>query len=240
MKAKGDHRIEHDNIEVPKRIDGKYILSEIVSVLSFEKGFFYTVKELAIRPGKSIAHFIRKDRSKLIKPIPFIIFSSLIYTVVQHYLVNNDFLDQFASGYTETLDIKTSALVAIFEWIKENYGYTNIAMSIFISFWVKLVFRKIDYNFYEVLTFLLYVSGISTLIYSLSIIAEIITDYRLLYWGGIASFIYSSWALGQIYHKRNPINYFKGAAANLLGMISFYFLAIVLGTTIDMIALNSN
>lgn len=238
MKIKNDGRSQYDNIKVPKRIDRKYILSEIVSVLNFDKGIFYTIIELVIRPGKSIQHFIQKDRSKLVKPITFVIFCALLYTIAQSYKINSDFLDQFGIGYTNSLGLKTSALVNMLEWVKKNYGYANIGMSIFIAFWVKLFFRKFDYNFYEILTSLLYMLGISSLIYTLFLTLEILTDYRLLYWGGIIGFIYSSWAVGQFYNKRKAINYFKGATANLLGMTTFYFIVIILGTTIDMLILN--
>lgn len=239
VKTKDDLINKYDKTKVLKRIDRKYILSELVSLLNLDKGILYTVKEIVIRPGKSVQHFIHNDRNKLVKPITFIIFCSLIYTIIQQYLINNDFFDQFGSGYNDALGLKKSALVNTFEWLKNNYGYTNILMSIFIAFWIKLFFRKFNYNFFEILTLLLYVLGISTLIYSLFIIIEILTDYRLLHWGGIIGFIYSSWAIGQFYNKRKVLNYFKGATANLLGMITFYFILIILSGIIDMIILNS-
>lgn len=237
IKVKDDFLNKNDNQKVPKRIDRKYILSELVSILNFDKGIIYTIKEIVIRPGRSVQHFIKNDRNKIVKPITFIIFCSLIYTIAQQYLINNDFLDEFGRGYTNTLGFKNSALVSIFEGVKKNYGYTNILMSIFIALWVKLFFRKSNYNFYEILTFLLYVLGVSTLIYSLFIVLDILTGYKLLYLGGIVGFIYSSWALGQFYYNGKSIKYFKGAIANLLGMITFYFISIVIGTTIDMILL---
>ena len=44
-----------------KRIDGRYIISEIGSILNFKKGFFYTVRELLLRPGITIQRFINTD-----------------------------------------------------------------------------------------------------------------------------------------------------------------------------------
>jgi hypothetical protein len=38
------------NLKELKRIDKNYIFSEIESVLNFDKGILYTVKELLIRP----------------------------------------------------------------------------------------------------------------------------------------------------------------------------------------------
>lgn len=240
VKVKDDFYDKYDNTKIPKRIDGKYILSEIISVLNFDKGIFYTIKELVIRPGENIKYFIQKDRSKLVKPITFVIFCSLIYTIAQQYLINKDFLDQFGSGYTNAIGLKKSVLVDILEWLKKNYGYTNILMSIFIALWIKLFFRKFNYNLFEILTLLLYVLGISTLIYSLFVVLDILTGYRLLYSGGFIGFIYSSWAIGQFYNQKKVLNYFKGAAANFLGMTTFYFISFIFGTTIDMITLNFN
>lgn len=238
ITTKVNFQNQYDKPNNLKRIDRKYILSELVSVLNFNKGIFYTIKELSIRPGKSIKHFIQKDRNKFVKPISFVILCSIIYTIAQQHLINKGFINEFGRGYTDSFGLKNLVLINTFDWTKKNYGYTNILISIFIAFWVKLFFKKLDYNFYEILTFLLYVLGISTLIYSSFIVLEIITDLSLSFWGGIVGFIYSSWAIGQIDNKRKFINYFKGSTANLLGIITFYFIIVIFGSTIDLITLN--
>ncbi len=66
-----------------KRINGKYIVSEVGSVLNFEKGFFYTIKELLLRPGKTVQEFINRDRKRIVKPIIFLIICSLVYTLAE-------------------------------------------------------------------------------------------------------------------------------------------------------------
>ncbi len=240
MKIENDYKHNYDSSKIPKRIDGKYIFNEIVHILNFDKGIFYTIKELIIRPGKSILHFIQKDRSKLVKPITYVLFCSLFYTIPQQYLTNSDFWNVFGRGYTDSLGLKESALVNILKWTKNNYGYTNILMSVFIALWIKLFFRKFNYNFFEILTLLLYVLGTSTLIYSVFMILDILTDYKLLFFGGIIGFIYSSYAIAQFYNKNKVLNYFKGATVNFLGMITFYFIPLIVGSIIDMIILNSN
>ena len=71
--------------ETLKRIDRHYIMHEIQHVLHFERGILYTIRELFIRPGENIRKFISENRSRLVKPIIFIIVSSLIYTFINHY-----------------------------------------------------------------------------------------------------------------------------------------------------------
>lgn len=145
---------------VLKRIDKKYIIQEVSSVLLFEKGILHTIKELAIRPGKSIKEFLTENRHRLIKPIIFIIITSLIYT-----LVNNIF--NFEQGYINYEGQVQSNITTIFQWISSNYGYANIIMAVFIALWLKLFFRKSPYNFFEVLILLCFLIGMGMLIFSI-------------------------------------------------------------------------
>ncbi len=50
-------------------------------MINFDKGIFYTIKELLIRPGENIPKFIHNDRNRLVKPLIFVIVCSLIYTI---------------------------------------------------------------------------------------------------------------------------------------------------------------
>ena len=49
---------ESENPRTLERINGKYIWNEIISVLIFEKGILFTLKELFIRPAYTIRWFL--------------------------------------------------------------------------------------------------------------------------------------------------------------------------------------
>jgi hypothetical protein len=216
------------NPKILSKIDGKYIISEIISVINFDKGIFYTIKELLTKPGENVQKFIHSDRKRLVKPIIFLIICSLIYTITQQIL-------RFEDGYVNAGGFGDSALTSITEWIQKNYGYANILMSIFIAFWIKIFFKKYKYNFFEIIILLCFVMGIGMLIYTTFGIIESITKIRILNFAGIIGIIYTSWAIGQFFDKNKKMNYLKGLIAYLLGMVSFYFLAIILGLGIDYI-----
>jgi hypothetical protein len=144
-----------------RRIDGRYILSEIGSVLNFDKGILYTIRELLVRPGATVQKFIHSDRNRLVRPIIFVIVSSLIYTIAQQLL-------NFEDGYVNAGGFGDSAITNIYEWIQSNYGYANILMAIFITIWIRIFFRKYDYNFFEITILLCFVMGIGMLIYTTS------------------------------------------------------------------------
>ncbi len=217
------------NPKTLKRINGSYILSEIVSVLNFDKGFFYTIKELLVRPGENIQKFIHSDRNRLVKPIIFVIVCSLMYSLAQQLL-------KFEDGYANAGGFGDSAVSSIYGWIQKNYGYANILMAVFIAFWIKLFFKKYSYNIFEILILLCFVMGIGMLIYTTFGIIESFTKLKLLLVGGIIGIIYTSWAIGQFFDKNKKVNYLKGLVAYLLGMMTFYFLAVILGLGIDLIS----
>ncbi|TXE15848.1 DUF3667 domain-containing protein [Psychroflexus gondwanensis] len=211
-----------------KRIDGHYVLQEIRSVVSFEKGFLFTLKELATNPGESVKEFLNKDRKRLVKPIVFLIFTSLIYSVLNSLL-------SFEGDYMKFSGENDSAVLTIFEWIQGNYGYTNIVMAIFIGFWTKLFFRKYRFNIFEILVLLCFVMGFGMLIFSIFGILEAITSNNIMQIAGIVGFVYTTWAIGQFYGKRKTINYIKAFFAYTLGMLTFAISAILIGTAIDLL-----
>jgi len=64
-----------------KRIDGHYIVHEIEHILHFERGILYTIRELVKNPGQKIRNYLSENRSRLVKPILYIILTSLIHSL---------------------------------------------------------------------------------------------------------------------------------------------------------------
>ena len=128
-----------------KRIDRQYVIDEISSVITFDKGFFYTVKELFKRPGSTIREFILEDRKRLVKPIVFLIICSFFYTIAQQFL-------SFEADYIKLNidDRNTSFIIKMYDWFSKNYGYANILMAILITLWINIFFKKYNYNYYEI------------------------------------------------------------------------------------------
>ena len=209
-----------------KRIDGHYIVHEIEHLLHFEKGLLYTIRELLLRPGQTVRHFINEDRSRLVKPVLFIIITSLIYTLVNHYFHIED-------GYVNYKESMPSTTGRIFKWIQDHYGYSNMIMGVFIAWWAKIFFKKYNYNVFEILILLCFIMGIGMLIFALFALLEQLTHTKLMQVAGLAGFAYSAWAIGQFFDKTKAMNYVKAFAAYILGMLTFSLAAILLGTIID-------
>lgn len=217
------------NIEPLQRIDGKYLLDEISSVFNFEKGLFYTIRELLIRPGETVREFIQKDRTRLVKPIIFIIICSFIYSIVQQIF-------KFEDGYIGYSFVKESAINSIFDWVSKNYGYANLLMGVFIAFWIKTFFRKYNYNFYEILILLCFIMGIGMLLFAFFGIADSLIDLQIIDKGYLIGIIYILWAIVQFFDKKKFMNYPKAIVSYFLGMITFMTGIFILGTIIDLLS----
>ncbi|MCF6308781.1 MAG: DUF3667 domain-containing protein [Flavobacteriaceae bacterium] len=211
-----------------KRINGQYILSEIGSVLNFDKGILFTIKELLLRPGQSIRNFVLDDRNRLVKPVIFIIVTSLIYSLINHFF-------HIEEGYMKFEETKQSTTGHIFIWVQDHYGYANIIMGIFIVLWIKLFFRKYNYNFFEILILLCFIMGIGMLIFSIFAIFKVLTHIDLMQIASIVSVLYSAWAIGQFFDKSKFSNYVKAFFSYLLGFLTFTFTVILIGTLIDLV-----
>ncbi|POY39303.1 hypothetical protein C3K47_02055 [Solitalea longa] len=211
-----------------KRINGHYLIHEIEHVLHFERGILYTIKELLTNPGQNVRNYLTENRSRLVKPIIFIIVTSLIYSLSSSFF-------HFEDGYVSYSENKKSATSAIFKWVQGHYGYANIIMGVFIALWSKLFFRKYEFNIFEILILLCFVMGIGMLIYSVFGIVQGLTHFNIMQFAAIVGFVYTTWAIGQFYEKGKIINYVKAFFAYILGMLTFTLSAILLGILIDLI-----
>jgi hypothetical protein len=214
-----------------KKIDKHYVMHEVSHLLHLEKGFFYTVKELFLRPGKSIRTFITEDRNKLMKPIAFLIFSSLVFTLCEYLFKANVIYQQ-----KENLDLNKSSYGAIINWTKDHWGYTNIMISIFIGWCLRSFFRQYKYNLFESIVLICFVTGQSMLIFAMftPFVSFLGTGLYLLL-SSVVTYGYAVWAIAQFYDGKKVLNYIKALAAYFFGSILFFLLLVPVGLIADLV-----
>lgn len=211
------------------RVDWHYIVHEIQHVLHLEKGIAHTVKELLVNPGPSINEFIRVDRSRLVKPVLFLVLTSLVYTTLEHlFHVEQKYID-YVGG---TTDLMRGTL---FNWLQNHYGYANLIQGLFIAFWLKLFYRDHNYNFFEILILLCFVMSMGMLIFSIFSLFEGFTGLHVMSIAGAVGVTYCSWAIGHFFGGRRVSSYFKAFASYMLGMLTFTITAFVLSALLDLI-----
>ncbi|RAJ08651.1 uncharacterized protein DUF3667 [Chitinophaga skermanii] len=210
---------------VIKRVDSHYVVHEITHVLHLEKGIFYTMKELLLRPGYCVKEFFTHDRSRLVKPIIWIIITSLIYTIFEHLL----HAENATQGTTTVSPTANKMLV----WIQAHYGYSNIIMGLCIALLLKLFFFKYPYNLYEILILLCFLMGMGMLILTVFVIVKNGLHIPTGHTGAFVAMGYSIWGIIQFYGTKKVSTYILATAAYLIGSQGFYFLAGLIGAIID-------
>jgi hypothetical protein len=214
---------EADNLYAnnkPKRINSSYIIHEITHLLHIESGFLYTVKHLFLRPGKLVRNFVLEDRSKVTKPLIFLIFCGTIFTLIFHFFhIEYVFfsLNNKLGNIDEFLEME-----AISNWTNSHIGYTALITGFFIALWITLFFRKHKYNVYEITILLCYAVGQALLIISVFTLISLLLKVRGIASTGIfASYFYVFWSIGQFFGERKIINYIKATICCILGAVSF-------------------
>lgn len=194
-----------------KRIDKAYFFDEISQIFNFEKGFLFTIKALFTNPIQNIKVFITENRSRLVKPIPFLIICSVLYALASKFL---GFDTSKVEVKTDDADMPNFAQV-----ISENYEYVNIVFAVIVAFCVKLFFRKSAYNFFEIFVLQCYLSGAETLITMLTGIVQSIVKADLIGYGMLVGFIYSIVFTAQFFDKRKPLSYIKALLARIIAFL---------------------
>ncbi|GAB3919910.1 hypothetical protein GCM10028827_00730 [Mucilaginibacter myungsuensis] len=211
-----------------KRVDGHYVSHEIQHLLHLEKGILYTVWELLVRPGRNVKEFITDNRSRLVKPIIFIIITSLVYSTISHFF-------HVGEGYVSYQGQATSSAAKMFAWVEGHYGYSNIMMGIFIALWLQLFFRRSGYNFFEILILLCFAMGMGMLIFALFVIAEALLKIPAMQIAAVIGIAYCTWAIGQFFNAKKISAYLKAFFAYLLGMVTFSAVILLLGALVDVL-----
>ena len=213
-----------------KRIDGRYIVHEIGDFFLANRGFLYTIKRMFINPGESVRLFITEDRYRFIKPVSFVIITSLLYTLICQFfhIGAQDF--QFQQH-----EVELPTVNLLINWMTDYQGYTSIITGFFIAFWVKLFFRKSDYNIFEIFILFCFLSGVASLYSSIVIIIQGYTHLKLLHISILPIMIYYAWATAQFFDKKKATNYIKAFLSYIFGYLAFGILVAFIAVFIDLI-----
>lgn len=156
-----------------KRINFPYLIQQLIlGVFHVDKGFFYTAKELLIRPGTTLRNYLDGKRVRYFKPFGFLFLTATIYTFLAFTL--NISFDIENTGAFNTDNNSTTHLNSYASWFLEHYAISNLAFLPFIALASWLVYKKEKYNYGENIILAAYISGQLNL--------SVIVFFPLFYW----------------------------------------------------------
>lgn len=141
-----------------------YLIQEfILGVFHVDKGFFFTIKELFIRPGKTLRNYLEGKRIRYFKPFGYLFLSATIYTFLSLALNISFNLESYVTDFMATTGEATHDVLDNINlrtsWITNNYALMNLLFLPFIALCSWLIFRKEKYNYGENVVIAAYISG---------------------------------------------------------------------------------
>jgi uncharacterized membrane protein len=85
----------------PKRITWNLIWSDFLNVINFEKGVFFSIKGLILKPKETVDDFLYGNRGIHANPIRFLLFSTAVITLLNFYLIIQPNLEKGTFTQTE-------------------------------------------------------------------------------------------------------------------------------------------
>ncbi|MEM9671511.1 MAG: DUF3667 domain-containing protein [Bacteroidota bacterium] len=145
IETSGQESIENN---IAPRITTQYIWNEVLKTLSWEKGFFFTAKELLLKPGATIRVYLQGERKKYSNPLRFLVFVTAAVTLLT---IN---LDLFGQLYRDTGTLSAEGAAQQMQNAVKNFIYQYFNIITFLSIPLLAVlsylfFRRRGYNYAE-------------------------------------------------------------------------------------------
>lgn len=210
------------------RINLHYILHELQhSILHVDKGMFYTIKELIVRPGYAIKDYLSGKRVNHFKPFAFVVILGAIYGFLVHFFNIYPEVHIFGDAKVETVDDKNRA---IFEWMYAHYSQIMFVVIPISALSSCLTFRKSGYNYMEHVIIYSYITGIHIIILMAIYPLYYLTMSSVVYFiTFIVSYSYNVWVLAQLFKTTSWTKVsLKAVFSILLSILMIFILTILI------------
>ena len=208
------------------------------SIFQVNRGLFYTIKSLIIRPGHTIREFLNGQRKYYFKPIAFILLLSTFYFLITKILGATTLLENAISGFRRGAESQSdhlhNAVILEFstEWFTNNFAYSNLLLIPALSIASYISFYGRKQNFLEHMVINSYIGGQQTIFYAFFTIFDFVVKQSDLgvTLAFVISIVYRFWTFIQFYQTENKI---YTALRLVLTYIVFYFIIMIfLGTLV--------
>lgn len=217
------------------RINLSNFINEVTeSVFQINKGFFYTIKELFLRPGNSLKEFLNGKRKNHFKPIAYVLTLSTMYFLITQVTDQNTWMDDLISGWVNGATGPAEGMQppTIFIWFSKNYAYSSLLLLPVFSLASYLSFLKFGTNYLEHIVINSYITGQQAIFYSLfAIVTTVIESDVIEVLSLLLSVSYTCWVFWHFFSEGNrTMNLLRSIMTYTLYLIfSFGLLLVLMG-----------
>ena len=213
------------------RINFHYWIHELQhSIFHVDRGIFYTIKELATRPGYMILEYLEGMRIRQFKPFAFIVITATIYAFISNYLDLKPYEITTTSADTEIAEKSVIISKMLYEWVYSHYSLYLLFCIPFFAFGSLIMFRKYKYNYFEHLVLNTYLTGGQIIVYLLLLPLCYFFSIHTYFWISLLiSSTYMLWGYIQfIYTGRKVITALRGIVSITIGSVMCIFILTII------------
>jgi Protein of unknown function (DUF3667) len=217
------------------RIDWHFLGHELEhSVLHMDRGIFYSLNNLMLRPGHLMRDYIEGRRARQVKPLLLLMITAAMMVFLAKYFLEGDLMGSAISvGGTDAARM-ANALAAVKNWMNANYAATTLLLLPLEAAAFNLAFRRVgNLNYPEWLVIATFLT-VQTFV-----IMVLVTPFQRTYpqvqlWGLSLAILYNVFSLALFF---NDYPRWKAVLRSLLGfgifmvfnaVFSFVLTAVVL------------
>lgn len=219
------------------RINLSNFLNELSEgVFQINKGFFYTLRVLFVRPGNALQEFLDGKRKNHFKPIAYVLTLSTIYFLITKVTGQSTWIDDLISGWLSGSNDEGEAprSPAVLTWASKNFAYSSLLLLPVFSLASYWAFYKFGKNYLEHIVINAYITGQQAIFYALFAVIGLVVEVSWL--EALPSLIavsYTFWVFSQLFSGTSRVtNLLRSAMAYLIYMI-FSFGIIIIATAFN-------
>ncbi|RYY70520.1 MAG: DUF3667 domain-containing protein [Chitinophagaceae bacterium] len=213
-----------------------------------DKGFFYMMGQLFLRPGLVAREYIvEAKRKRYFPPFQYLIILGTIATIIvvnSHFIENTMRSMEQITGGSSKGSAQQAAFMQKLQTVQSKYY--NIMIMLQLPFYSLAAFlfyrRKYKYNYAELLTLQTFVTGQHTILSILIMMVLFIDTGVAPYLNMVillVSMAYHTWVYMQFFGEKSVAGFFKALGSYLLGIIFFFIFAIIIGMIIGLVIMMS-
>lgn len=221
-----------------RRIDKNYVIQELLNVFSTTGGFFYSIKNLLVNPGKTAKEFIEGKRVMHFRPLYLAFILSGFGALFQYKLIG--FADIMISFY-EKNGMGSDFMADMVGFMANYHSFIMLASIPFFAFCTKLAFWKWGHNYYEHIVMNAYILS-AYILFNMLLIYPLMYVFRdqpevvvqLAYSAYLLAFILVAWFFKGFYPERT-LKSIIGHTFLIMGIMFLSYIGLIICVVIVML-----
>ena len=205
-----------------KSLTVKMVFADLIQALfSWESTLIVTLKGLLTSPGELVKSYLSGKRKSYFAPVQFFLMFMTLYLLVMNFF-GEQFFQMINTGLQlEQKDLNRTEVIQ--NLVRDNQNILYFILTPIVALFIKTFFRKLNYNYAELLVFSLFIMGVGFFLSTIIVILSLFHT-KLFMLRGVIIFGYLPIAIMQF----TDSNSFTGFVKSFLTIFISYICYIVI------------